>query len=65
MRKQRLVLLAVLITAQLSCERRISTQTEATPSPSPDEQAQIEQILQRYEEAIGGKRRSRRSRVIE
>lgn len=55
MRKTLLVLLAVLITAQLSCTRRKSTQAGPTPTPSDTEQAQIEQILQRYEQAIGGR----------
>lgn len=54
MRNKRLVLLAVLITAQLSCARPPSTGAEPKSSPSPTEQAQIEQILQRYEQAIGG-----------
>ena len=50
------LLLTVLLTAQLSCARRTTTtQAEPTPSPSPTEQAQIEQILQRYEQAVGGK----------
>lgn len=55
MRKTLPVLLAVLITAQLSCWRRTTTRTEPKPSPSPEEQAQIEQILERYEQALGGK----------
>ena len=54
MRKKLLVLLAVLITAQLSCARRTSTQAGPTATPSSTEQAQIEQILQRYEQALGG-----------
>ena len=55
MRKMRFVLLAVLLTAQLSCARRTSTEAKPSPSASPTEQAEIEQILQRYEQAIGGK----------
>ena len=49
------LLLACLISTQLCCARGTLTQAEPTPSPSPTEQAQIEQILQRYEQAIGGK----------
>jgi zinc protease len=50
------LLLAVAITAQLSCARPTAApQPEPTSSPSPTEQAQIEQILQRYEQALGGK----------
>jgi len=55
MRKKLPVLLAVLLTAQLACVHRTTTKAEPTPSPSSTEQAQIEQILQRYEQALGGK----------
>ena len=57
MRNKLLVLLAVLITAQLSCARRTGTKAgpPSSPSPSPGEQAKIEEILQRYEQAVGGK----------
>lgn len=55
MRNKCLVLLAVLITAQLSCARRTSTGARSSASPSPGEQAKIEEILQRYEQAVGGK----------
>src|SRR4026208_1799988 len=55
MRNKRLVLLAVLITVQLSCARRTTTGAGPSSSPSPGEQAKIEEILQRYEQAVGGK----------
>ena len=48
-------LLLVLAMAQLSCVRRSTTQPEPTASPTPTEQAKIDQILQRYEDAVGGK----------
>src|SRR5215211_7629373 len=50
------LLMAVLITAQLSCARPGPT-SESNPaaSPAPTEQAVVDQILQRYEEALGGK----------
>jgi zinc protease len=55
MRNKRLVLFAVLITVQFSCARRSTTGAGPTSSPSPGEQAKIEEILQRYEQAVGGK----------
>ena len=56
MRKKSLLLLAVLIIiVQLSCARRTPTGAGPSSSPSPGEQAEIEKILQRYEQAIGGK----------
>ena len=55
MRKKRFVLLAVLLIVQLSCARRPSTGARGSSSPSPGEQAKIEEILQRYEQAVGGK----------
>ena len=55
MRNKLLVLLAVLITAQLSCARRTATKAGPPSSPSPGDQAKIEEILQRYEQAVGGK----------
>jgi hypothetical protein len=48
------LLMAMIITAQLSCVRRPSSES-ASASPSPDEQAVIEQILTRCEQAHGGK----------
>ena len=57
LKKPRLLplLLAVAVTAQLSCLRRTSTGANPSASPSPGEQAKIDEILKRYEEAIGGK----------
>ena len=55
MRNKRLVLFAVLITVQLSCARRSTTGAGPSSSPKPEEQAKIEEILQRYEQAVGGK----------
>lgn len=49
-----LLLGALLITVQLSCARPGNTETSPAASPSPTEQAVIDQILKRYEEAIGG-----------
>ncbi|HSE18197.1 MAG TPA: hypothetical protein VLB46_14165 [Pyrinomonadaceae bacterium] len=49
------LLLAVFITAQLSCTRRPSTESQPAASPTPSEQAIIDQILQRYEQALGGR----------
>lgn len=50
-----LVLLpALVITIQLSCGRGPATESPAA-SPSPTEQAVVDQILQRYEQALGGK----------
>jgi len=49
------LLIAVIITAQLSCTRAPSTESRPATSPSPDEKAVIDQILQRYEQALGGR----------
>jgi len=49
------LLIAVVITAQLSCTRGPSTQPRPTASPTPTEQALVDQILQRYEQALGGR----------
>jgi len=49
------VLIAVIIIAQLSCTQRPFTGSHPTASPSPSEQAVVDQILQRYEQALGGK----------
>ena len=50
------LLIVVVVTAQLSCVRPGPT-TESNPaaSPTPTEEAVVDQILQRYEEALGGK----------
>jgi len=49
------LLIALVITAQLSCNRGSSTQSRPAPSPPPTEQTVIDQILQRYEQALGGR----------
>ena len=46
---------AVVITAQLSCVRKTSNEAQPAASASPTEQAAIDQILQRYEDAVGGR----------
>ena len=58
MRNKHLPLVSLLLTlamTQLSCVRPTSTGTNPSASPSPTEQAQIDQILQRYDEALGGR----------
>lgn len=51
-----LLLTAVLLTLQLSCSRPgSSTASGPEASPSPTDQAVIDQIFQRYEQALGGK----------
>jgi hypothetical protein len=51
-----LLLTTVLLTLQLSCIRsEPTTQSHPTASPPPTEQAIIDQILDRYEQALGGK----------
>jgi zinc protease len=56
MRRFRLLPLlpALVITAQLSCGRGPSAEAPA-PSSAPSEQSAVDQILQRYEQALGGK----------
>ena len=49
-----LLLAALLLTVQLSCVRSGTTEPSPTASPSPTEQAKIDQILERYVEALGG-----------
>jgi len=49
------LLAALVLVSQLSCAPRHSTSADSSPSPSPDEQAAIDQILQRYEQALGGR----------
>jgi zinc protease len=49
-----LLLGALLITVQISCSRPGTTETSPTASESPTEQAVVDQILKRYEEALGG-----------
>src|SRR5215217_1507971 len=46
----------ILITVQLSCARLgISKRPESAPRSSSEEQAAIDQILHRYEQALGGR----------
>lgn len=57
MRKSSLLLsllTALLITTQLSCARSRPAPGRPAAAPSPSQQAAIDQILQRYEDAIGG-----------
>ena len=49
------IFLVVVILAQLSCVRRSATESRPTASPPPTEQQIIDQILKRYEEALGGR----------
>ena len=51
----RILLLAVLVTAQLSCARGPASEATPAASPTPTEQAVVDQILQRYEAALGAK----------
>lgn len=49
------VLLGICIPTQLACNRQSpSAGLNATPSPSPDQAALVNQILDRYTEAVGG-----------
>lgn len=49
------LLFVLLLMAHLSCARRSSTGAGPSASPSPGDQAAIDQILQRYEQALGGR----------
>ena len=49
------LLIAVVIATQLSCVRGPSSESRPAASSSPDEQAVVDQILQRYEQALGGR----------
>ena len=49
-----LLLVALLLTVQASCVRRPRTSKRAVPAASPTEQDIIDQILKRYEDALGG-----------
>ena len=49
------LLLAIAIAAHVSCVRRTSTGADPAASPTPTEQAKIDEILQRYEDAVGGR----------
>lgn len=48
------LLILIVMIAQLSCARFGSSRSERAKRPS-DEQARIDQILQRYEQALGGR----------
>src|ERR1044072_8083490 len=50
-------LLVVVLTAQLSCARPGTGSGRAAASPSPGQQAAVDQVLQRDEEAIRGSAR--------
>lgn len=50
-----LLLAALLLAVQLSCVRPGTSETSPAASASPTEQAKIDQILKRYEEALGGR----------
>jgi hypothetical protein len=54
LRKLLPLLTAIVITTQLSCARLGSSRSQPAARP-PDEQATIDQILRRYEEALGGR----------
>ncbi len=49
-----LLFIAVLTTMQLSCSRSGPVASQPAASPSPDQLSAVDQILQKYEEAIGG-----------
>lgn len=50
-----LLLILVLAAAQLSCVSRLSTKSGPSANSAANDQAAIDQILNRYEEATGGK----------
>ena len=50
-----LLLTALVLTVQLSCARSGSRGEPRSSRATPEEQARIDEILQRYEDAIGGK----------
>ncbi|HEY2960836.1 MAG TPA: hypothetical protein VGJ37_00345 [Pyrinomonadaceae bacterium] len=49
------LLAAALLTMQLSCARHQSNHADPSATPSPTQQTAIDQILQRYEQALGGR----------
>ena len=49
-----LLLVALLVSVQLSCVRPRARKASPAASPSPTEQAAIDEILKRYEDAVGG-----------
>lgn len=50
-----LLLTSLVLTAQLSCVRSGSRGESHSAASTPNEQARIDEILQRYEDAIGGR----------
>jgi len=54
-RSQILLLTTVLIASQFSCARSTLNERVPAASPSPTEKSVIDQILDRYEQALGGK----------
>ena len=54
-RKFLTLLIAIVLTSQLSCARFGSSRSRSATPPSAEEQAAIDQILQRYEQALGGR----------
>jgi hypothetical protein len=59
------LLIVVIITAQLACTRGPSTESGPGASASPGEQAVVDQILQRYEQALGAGKPSMQSQPRE
>jgi hypothetical protein len=56
LRKLLIFLTIILIVAQLACARLgFSKRSESAARSSPEEQATIDQILHRYEQALGGR----------
>jgi zinc protease len=54
-RKLLTLLILIVLTGQLSCARLGSSRSQSAARPSPEEQEAIDQILQRYEQALGGR----------
>ena len=48
------ILLATLVVTQFACGRMSRLGTSSTPTPSPNHTELVDQILDRYQEAIGG-----------
>jgi zinc protease len=55
LRKPLTLLAIVVITTQLSCARLRSSRSQPEARSSPEDQAAIDEILQRYEQALGGR----------
>ena len=54
-RKLLTLLILIVLTGQLSCARFGRSRSQSAARPSAEEQAAIDQILQRYEQALGGR----------